>query len=96
MEADDKGSGGDLAKEKQAKELAAQNFINEDRALMRFEFLEAMVSALLTRFPPFPSSVVALIGEHFLLLLLLLLLLLFCFFFFFFFFFFFTLEVTCS
>lgn len=43
VEADDKAQGGDLQKEKQAKELAAQNFINEDRALMRFEFLEAIV-----------------------------------------------------
>jgi len=44
VEADDKaGGGGTLQDEKQAKELAAQNFINEDRALMRFEFLEAIV-----------------------------------------------------
>jgi hypothetical protein len=44
VEADDKAAGGGtLQQEKEAKELAAQNFINEDRALMRFEFLEAIV-----------------------------------------------------
>jgi len=50
VESDAGGGDGFGAPAKGAAELQAQNFVNEDRALMRFEFLEALVRIAVCRY----------------------------------------------